>query len=83
MDVYNANNSKNKDLRGWNSRRSDEQDVVMTSSGIPLVQIFVSKVICIFKKSVNNDVVGIMVTSESNTEIALSFNFSKIFQIIT
>ena len=32
MDGFlNANNSNNKDLIEWNTRRSDEQDVVMTS----------------------------------------------------
>ena len=54
VDQYaflNANNSKNKELREWNPRRSDEQDVVMTSSGIPLSQIFMSKVICVQKTS--------------------------------
>ena len=35
MDAYlDANNSKNKDLREWNSRRSDDQEVVIISSGI-------------------------------------------------
>ena len=45
MDTFlNTNNSKNKDLREANPRRSrDEEEVVITFSGIPLFQIFVSK----------------------------------------
>ena len=50
--LFNANNFSNKDLREWNPRRSDEEDVVMTSSGNPISQIFVSKVICILKVSI-------------------------------
>ena len=45
-------------MREWNHRRSDVQDVVMTSSGIPLSQLSVSKVICILK-SAHHDVVSI------------------------
>ena len=41
-----ANISKNKDLRESESQMKYEQ-VVTISSGIPLSQIFVSKVICI------------------------------------
>ena len=53
MDTFlNANNSKNKDLREWNPRRSDEEDVVIPSAWIPLFQIIVSKVICILKRSI-------------------------------
>ena len=51
MDTFlNANNSKNKDLREWNARRSHEEDVVITSSGIPLSKIFVFRVNLHFKK---------------------------------
>ena len=50
-DFLNANNSERKDLIESNPRISDEQDVVITSSGIPFSQIFVSSVIyIIFKK---------------------------------
>ena len=62
------NNSKNKNFREWNPRRSDEQDVMMTSSAIQLSQMFVSQVIA-FKKSIHHDVVGIMVTSDSRLSI--------------
>ena len=60
--------SKNKDLKEWNPRRSDEQDVEMTSSGIPLTQIFVYKIIFYFTcdQYAYHDVVSILVTSESN-----------------
>ena len=48
MDAFlKANNFTNKDLRESKPRRSDEQDVVITSSEIRLSQIFISKVICI------------------------------------
>ena len=73
MDAFfNTNKSKSKDLRGWNSRRSAEQNVVITFSGIPLSQIFVSKVVCI-QKSVHHDVVGMLVTSESSWSIPRAF----------
>ena len=60
MDTFlKANNSKNKDLRVWNLWR-DEEDVVVTSSGIPLsIIILFLKVICILQ-SVHHDVVGIL-----------------------
>ena len=47
MDAFlKTNNSKNKHLREWNPAIiSDEQDVVIPSSGIPLSQIFVFRVI--------------------------------------
>ena len=62
----NANSFRDKDLREWSSpRRTDKQDVVIPSSGIPLSQIFVSKPICI-KKIVHHDVMGILVTSEGS-----------------
>ena len=70
MDAFlNANNSENKDLREWKLRRSDEQDVLISSSsGNGRFQIFVFRVICIYK-SVHHDVVGILVTSESSWSI--------------
>ena len=62
----NANNFRKK-IWESNQRISDEQDVVFTSSEIQLSQIFVSKVLFAFqKKSVLNDVVGILVTCESS-----------------
>ena len=42
--------------------------MVITSSGIPLSQIFASKVICILK-NVHHDAVGILVTSEGSWSI--------------
>ena len=49
--------------------------LVITSSGIPLSQIFVSKVICI-QKSVYYEEVSILVTSESSWSITdESFDF--------
>ena len=78
MDTFlYANNSKNKDLRVWNPRRIEEQDMVIISSGIRLSQTFLCKVICILK-SVHHDVVGIMVTSESRLNIATIFLHNEI-----
>ena len=71
----------NKDLRKLNPRRSDEQDVVITSSGIPLSQILVSKVHLFFKKSVHHDVVGILVTSESSWSIHKFKKHSRVLYI--
>ena len=61
MDAFwNANNFRNKDLRELNPRRSDEQDVVIISFGIPLFQIFVSESYFHSKKSFHHDVTGII-----------------------
>ena len=69
MDAFlNTNNSKNKDLREFNPRKNDEQDVVINYSGIGFSQIFISKVICILNR-VHLDVVGMLVTSESSCSI--------------
>ena len=61
---------RNKDLREWNPGRSDHHVLLMTSPGIPLSQIIVPKVICI-EKSVHDDVVGILVTSESSWSVSV------------
>ena len=63
MDAFlNAKTWKTKILESrMNPRKSDEQDVVMNSSGIRLSKIVVSRVICI-QKSVHHDVVGIFIT---------------------
>ena len=60
--------------------RSDEQDVVMTSSGIGLIQIFVSKVICILK-SVHHDVVGVLVTRKSKLSKTVRPEYQFVFQV--
>ena len=66
---YNANNFRNKDLREWNPQRNDEQDVVITSSGIPYsIKSFFLNLLA-SKKVLNIDVVGILVTSESRRSI--------------
>ena len=72
VDTFlNENNIRNKDLREWNPR-SEEQDVVITSSRIQLSQIFVSNVLIYISKSVHHDVVGILVvTCESSWGIAV------------
>ena len=68
MDTFlNANHFRNKDLRVPNHRWSDHHVFLIISSGIPLSQIFVFRVICILK-SVHHDVVGILVTNERSWE---------------
>ena len=54
---------RNKDLREWNPRRNDQHVLLITSSGISDSQIFFE----LFEttKSVQHDVVGSLVTSES------------------
>ena len=53
MDAFlNENNFRRKDLRVSNPIISDEQDVVITSSGIPLTQIFVLRLFAFSKVSI-------------------------------
>ena len=50
MDIIlNVNNSKNKVLRESNYKRRDQQDVVITYSGIKLSQIFFLKLFALKK----------------------------------
>ena len=73
IDAFlNANKSKNKDLRESNNKRKDDKEVSdLTSSGIPLSQIFVSY-ICILKKA-HHDVVGILIRNESRLSIYMKY----------
>ena len=63
MDAFlNTKNSKNKNLREWNPRRSGEQDVVWSSPlGFHSFKSLFLKLFA-FKKSVHHDdVVGVVV----------------------
>ena len=85
----NANNSINKDLGVWNPRRSDEEDMVITSSDSTLKSLFLK--LFAFRKSVHHDVMGTLVTSESSWSIAttatrrrgLSKNLGVLSSLIT
>ena len=71
MDAFLNANKLEKLVWGSRMREENEQDVVIISFGIPLSQIYVSKVLHL--KSVHYDVVGILVvvTSESSWEYVL------------